>query len=119
MNTNKKKNRKSSTVTHLIRLIDLPDNQSTEYIDYLGRLARTGDPSAARVIAGLLKVPGDVGHVAARSLVRLARSSSECFEVVFQLCDGLVRSSSDLDEIENAGHVWEVLSRPRPMRDAA
>jgi hypothetical protein len=117
MNTNKK--RKYSNVTHLIRLLDEPDNQNTEFVRYLGRLARTGDPNAAQVIAALLHVRGEVGRSAARSLVRLARSSSECLEVVVQICDGLIRTSRDSEEIHNAGHVWEVLARPLAMRSAA
>lgn len=115
----KKKNRKSNTVRHLVRLLDEPDNQSTEYVRYLGMLGRTGDPSAAPVIAGFLDMPGVVGRRAARSLVRLARSSPECLEVVVQICDGLVRSSLDSDEIENAGRVWARLARPVPMPEAA
>jgi hypothetical protein len=116
MNTN---NRKSNNVTHLIRLLDESDDQSTEFVRYLGMLARTGDPNAAPVIAASLRVPGDVGLSAARSLVRLARCSSECLEVVVQICDGLVRTSLDSDEIDNAGHVWEVLARPVRTRNAA
>lgn len=62
-------------VQRLAELLDAPGNLSTEYRRYLGRLARTGDPAAAGVIASMLDMPGVVGRWAASAMIRLARGS--------------------------------------------
>lgn len=116
MNTN----RKIDSVAHLTRLLDDPDNLSTEFVHYLRRLARTGDPDAAPVIARFLDMPGVVGRCAARSLVRLSRSSPECLGDVLQICQLQVRTAIDADVIRNARRVCRVIARRVPvLRKAA
>jgi len=115
MNTN----RKSTRVTHLARLLNDDGNLSTEYIHYLGRLSETGDPRAARVIARYLDMWGVVGNCAARSLIWLARSSTECREVVLRICERRIERSLDADEIRNAQEVCDELAHDLPLRSAA
>lgn len=115
MNTN----RKSTTVDRLERLLNRRSNLSTEYIRYLGKLAATGEPSAAPVIAAFLDMPGVVGDCAVRSLLRLAWSSSDCLQTVLRTCEDRVERSLDSDEIRNSGRVCKALVRRIPLRNAA
>jgi hypothetical protein len=115
MNTNCK----STSIKRLARLLNDEGNLSTEYVHYLGKLAETGNPRAARVIARYLDMGGVVGHCAARSLLWLAQSSSECREVVLRICQRRIARSLDFDEIRNAQEVCDELARDLPLRNAA
>ena len=117
----------SRTVIHLWRhdvrrlaeLLDAPGNASTEYRRYLGRLARTRDPAAADVIAGMLDMPGVVGRCAAGAMIRLARCSDACRAAVVASAAARLDASLDADEIRNAGRVVARLVCAQPLANAA
>jgi hypothetical protein len=106
-------------VRRLADLLDHPDNASTEYRRYLGRLARTGDPTAADVIARLLDMPGVVGRWAASAMIRLARRSDACHAAVITSASTRLEASLDADEIRNARRVLAKLACVQPVAQAA
>jgi hypothetical protein len=109
----------SEKIRRLAELLDAPGNWSTEYRRYLGRLARTGDPAAAPVIATLLDMPGVVGRWAASAMIRLARRSDACREAVLATATTRLEQSLDSDEIRNARRVVAKLAHAQPLAMAA
>ena len=106
-------------IRRLAELLDAPGNYSTEYRRYLGRLARTGDPAAAPVIATMLDMPGVVGRWAASAMIRLSRYSDACRVAVLATATRRLEVSLDADEIRNASRVLARLARAQPLARAA
>lgn len=85
----------------LVRALDRCDT-STEYVDVIRRIERTGDPDAIAILASLLDSPGPVGAAAVRGLM----SFGQLAESEMRRC---LRLSMDEDQIRNAHRVLAAL----------